>query len=118
MTIKRKVRPWETLELYIKRTRLPEDRMMLVRIRVAIRIVSRWYKRMEGFVPEQEFPKWALRKLDRDAEQGITHMLDEEVRDVLLGWAKGETYGDTYARAVALSSIRMVNRVRYGGRRN
>lgn len=102
---------------YLQRPKLYDDRAQLIRLRVAIQVVNRLYRRVEHRVPERAFPDWCIRVLAERTRAGHPHPLQEEIEDVLGGWKRGETSADTYHRECSFSADRIINRLKYGGRR-
>lgn len=100
-----------------RRPKLTEELSMVVRLRVAIKCVSRVYMLVQHRVSEKDFPDWMLVQLRARAQAQNPHPLTEEIEDVLAGWSRGERYHHTYNRAFSLSAKRTINLVKYGGRR-
>lgn len=104
-------------ELYLRRPRLTTDSLLLVRLRVAMQAARQLFLKVQHRYDERTFPHYLVIRLDRMAAAGQPHPLDEELRDVVASWRRGETHADLYARALELRAKRIIRRVRYGGRR-
>lgn len=104
-------------EMYLRRPKLKETELMAVRVRVAIKCVDRLYHAVEWIIDEKGFPDYGIRLLNQMINRQQPHPLDEEIRDVLHAWQRGESYDAVYYRAAQLQAARVVRRVRYGGRR-
>jgi hypothetical protein len=109
---------YEVLEMYLNRGPLTDESVMLVRIRVAIKVVDRLYHRVCGRVDTYSYPAYVRAALALQAQKGYPHMLEEEIEDVLCVWERGDNYASLMAQAKKLAAHRIIHHVRYGGRRD
>lgn len=108
---------YDTLAIFLNRGKLPEESMLMLRLRVAMRVADRLYNKVAQDVDEVNFPCYLRWQLSVMAQKGRPHMLAEELEDVAVSWEKGETFAELFARARMLQAKRVIQSTKYGGRR-
>lgn len=106
------------LELFLRRCPLVEEHAQLVRLRVAIAVYRRIAIRLERKFHSKDVPGIIENFLNNRTLHNQTHMLDEELRDLISFEERGKSHMWAYVEQRKLSAKRTIRYVRYGGRRD
>jgi len=108
----------EAVPIYQRRSDLWIEGFTLVRIRVAIQIVRREFKRRPYGQRPHAFGLWMLKWLDEQRQRGQPHPLQWELIRCVKDMMEGSSGEMVYAEVMRTKGGRAIHKVKYGGRRD
>lgn len=106
------------VQIYDSRSDLVVDTFSLVRLRVAIAIVKKEYRRRPTGQTRATFAAWYLTQLQKLQHQQIPHPLHFELVRCLKDLMAGMSGEQVYAEMRRTRATRAIHKVRYGGRKD
>lgn len=108
----------EAEQIYSTRPPIENEGFTMARMRVAILIVRKQYRRKPHKQKIGAFCLWYLEYLDKYKRKYGPHPLQWEILAALKGLQQGSTGAQVYAELLRGRGKRIVHKVAYGGRRD